>query len=177
MGVEHFTFYNISIGPATSCAMNHIGDWSNGEISVKVNSWHKYPQKKDNDIRHQVGMPQAINECIHTHKGVSKYMVFVDIDEFIVPESNTIKNYNQLIEYLLHQQNGKKEKIAAFRFRNAFYLKSRDSDATLLERCSQFRNNPQQFQVCQQLFTMKFDKRDEFRKWGSLCVLVRKRVW
>ncbi len=179
MGVEHFTFYNISIGPATSCVMNHIGEWSNGEISVKVNPWHKYPLKKDNEIKDQVGLAQAVNECTFTHKGVSKYMVFVDVDEFITPEITHLKNYHQLLDYLIEMENGSNTTIAEFRFRSAFYLKSRDPDASLLDECTPFRKSFQEFHVCQQLLTMKYDKREDFRTWSSRSkyIVVPEGAW
>ncbi len=44
--VENFTFYNLTIGPASSWVMNNFEEYTNDEISVKINPWHKYPQKK-----------------------------------------------------------------------------------------------------------------------------------
>lgn len=167
MGVEHFTFYNLTIGPAASCVMNNLEKWTNGEVSVKINPWHRYPQKRAKDIHFGKGLTPGINDCFYSHKGVSKYLVFVDMDEFLVPEIEGLDNFEKMINYLDENYDSGNNTFGEYRFRCAFYEKSRPQDNKLLDRCSEFRGNFQMFHICQQLWMMKFDKREEFRTYRS----------
>lgn len=93
LGVRHFTFYNGTIGPNVQCVLDrYIKD-----NLISILPWYLNMVSKI-EIRTE-GLFAAFNDCMYRNMYTSRYIVFVDIDEFIVPKQNY--TLIQLIKYSL----------------------------------------------------------------------------
>jgi len=161
MGVQQFTFYNMSIGPQLSCVMKQLQADSHHGVTVNIDPWQQYPVQDFSIVRYGHGLSGASNDCLLRHKGVSKYLMMVDVDEFIMPRKDTgLTNYNDLMEFL-DAQNAS-AKYGEYLFKNGFFERNREKDALLVDRCSYLRSNSFDFHVCQELFMMQFVKRENW---------------
>ncbi|GFR88103.1 UDP-galactose:beta-D-galactoside beta-1,4-galactosyltransferase [Elysia marginata] len=109
LGAGRVVLYNTSIGSNVRAVLEFYSRlWANGNgtLEVVVHSW-KLP---DLSI-HYKGQIAAMDDCLYRYGWLSKYMVFDDLDEFIVPQRHD--NWSQLI--------AEREKLnprhAAFMFR------------------------------------------------------------
>lgn len=89
MGVEHFTFYNNTIGPEVSCILNHYKE----EGVVTLLPW-KLPIVSQKEIRTE-GLFAALNDCLYRSMYKFSHALLIDLDEFIIP------NYNDTLPQLI----------------------------------------------------------------------------
>ena len=120
-GANHFIFYNYSSGPnVTSYLLNYerenIVEILKWDLPVKVETWP--PDLENQPEIHYFGQLAALNDCLYRTMATSKYAVFTDLDEFIVPKSPTTQTWQQMMQ-LLHGPN--KANSAVFIFRNTFF--------------------------------------------------------
>ena len=120
MGVEHFTFYNHTMGEKLSCLIEKVY----GNQVVTVLPWN-LPLISQKEIRTE-GLFAAFNDCVYRHRGASKYLVLVDLDEMIVPRRS--HNYSQLLTQL--DTLSHRGKIGAYSFQNAFFYLQWPDDMT-----------------------------------------------
>src|SRR5271154_4495538 len=90
MGVEKFTFYNISMGAEISCLLESYGD------IVDVLPWST-PYTDDGDFG-AYGQTMAYQHCRSRYKGISEFLIFVDVDEMIVPRQGAGNSYSEMME-------------------------------------------------------------------------------
>lgn len=89
---------------------------------VEVHPWHlpmktdTWPPTGDPEV-HYFAQMAALNDCLYRHKNSSKYLVFTDLDEFIIPYKHD--NWSQLIAHRLSQNANS----AAFHFKCIFFRK------------------------------------------------------
>ncbi|KAL1494409.1 hypothetical protein ABEB36_010012 [Hypothenemus hampei] len=118
MGVDHFTFYNHTIGPQVSCILDHY----RSEGIITLLPW-KLPMLSQKEIRTE-GLFAALNDCLYRSMYRYSHALLVDLDEYIIPNYNT--SLPQLINYLNHRLNTRT--TGSFSFQNAFFYLQWDDD-------------------------------------------------
>ncbi|CAB4066797.1 unnamed protein product [Lepeophtheirus salmonis] len=92
LGVTKFTFYNDTISSEVSCVLNHY----KSEGSVNVYPW-KLRMQSQKEIRTE-GLFAALNDCLYRNMNYFKYLMLIDVDEFVIPRMND--TIPEMIEYL-----------------------------------------------------------------------------
>lgn len=82
MGVEHFTFYNHTIGKEVDCILR---DYISKGI-VTMLPW-KLNMASQKEIRTE-GLFAALNDCLYRSMYRYSHVVLVDLDEYIIPRHN-----------------------------------------------------------------------------------------
>ncbi|CAH0563496.1 unnamed protein product [Brassicogethes aeneus] len=120
MGVEHFTFYNHTLGPQVDCILR---DYVKRGI-VTLLPW-QLDMISQKEIRTE-GLFAALNDCLYRSMYKFSHVLFIDLDEYIVPNYNN--TLPELIEYLNHRLNTRS--TGSYSFQNSFfYLQWADDDA------------------------------------------------
>ncbi|XP_023315301.1 uncharacterized protein LOC106648567 [Trichogramma pretiosum] len=130
MGVNHFTFYNTSITKEVSNVLAYYRD----EGFITVLPWKIPPKYKfEKDLRYN-GIFAALNDCLYRSSMIEayKYIVNVDLDEFIVPRK--YENYQSMMKQLDPESD---DRNAVFIFRNKFFY--------LMNKDNPFRITPQDY--------------------------------
>ncbi|KAJ8680224.1 hypothetical protein QAD02_016011 [Eretmocerus hayati] len=123
MGVDHFTIYNSSASENVSLVLEYYKKLG----ILTVIQWQLPPIYKFERTLRYNGIFAAMNDCLYRSSfiGGYKYIVNVDLDEFIVPRRYS--NYPQLMDHL--DPIAKPSQDAVFIFRNMFfYLIYEDSE-------------------------------------------------
>ncbi|XP_019880952.1 beta-1,4-galactosyltransferase galt-1 isoform X1 [Aethina tumida] len=120
MGVDHFTFYNHTVGPQVGCILQ---DYINRGI-VTMLPW-QLDMITQKEIRTE-GLFAALNDCLYRSMYKYSHVLLIDLDEYIIP------NYNdtlpQLIDYLNKRLNTRT--TGSYSFQNAFfYLQWQDDES------------------------------------------------
>ncbi|OXA46181.1 hypothetical protein Fcan01_19178 [Folsomia candida] len=115
MGIGHFTFYNMSIGPRVSCVMKSAA--VNAETPITILKWTS-PIPDDN-VLHLNGQLAQSNDCAFRYRGLSKHIIGVDYDEFLVPNYTHARNFGELINVLdtLWTSERRTGSLASYQFR------------------------------------------------------------
>ena len=113
LGIEHFVVYNFSIGNDVEQVLRY---YSNQGI-LDVNTWNL-----PNMQIHYYGQLAAINDCIYSNRGKSKYVIVKDFDEIFVP----YKDQNLLT--LISRTMERKPLAASLTFHNTFFNKKWPDD-------------------------------------------------
>jgi hypothetical protein len=127
LGVERFSFYNISIGPQVSCLMEQYRRF--GEIEglfMEVRPWGDPPSDK---IRMGLTLKAenqlaALNDCLFREVGRSRYVFHTDLDEFVVPHEKGIRSYFELIRRLDEmalKEGGGRAVVGVYQIPNVFF--------------------------------------------------------
>lgn len=88
-GADYFVFYNFSTGPNIDKVLNQYAK----EGLVQIVQWHiplemdTWPQINEVEI-HYFGQLAALNDCLYRNMHSSKFLVFSDMDELIVPRKH-----------------------------------------------------------------------------------------
>nr|CAH7759575.1 unnamed protein product [Callosobruchus chinensis] len=82
LGVEHFTFYNHTIGPQVSCILRDYE--TNGMVRLLPWRLNMVSQK---EIRTE-GLFAALNDCMYRSMYKFTHVALIDLDEYIVPRYN-----------------------------------------------------------------------------------------
>ncbi|XP_060567242.1 glycosyltransferase family 92 protein F13G3.3-like [Ruditapes philippinarum] len=122
LGAEQFIVYNYSSG---SNVQNVLEYYSKRGI-VKVVPWN-LPVKVDTLRRssnkpeiHYFGQVAALHDCLYRNKGISEFIVNLDLDEFIIPHDNKSQSWSDIIQQV-------KQNFNAYLFRNTFFKKEWDN--------------------------------------------------
>lgn len=115
LGADLFVFYNYSINWNVDVILEYyrqqgiieIVQW---HLPVKVDTW----SKKWKPEIHYFGQLPALNDCLHRNAQRSTYIVFQDLDEFIIPRKGY--SWNDMMKNLPTDKN-------VYIFRNAFFRK------------------------------------------------------
>ena len=111
IGVDHFTLYNHTIGSEVGCILQNYVD--KGLITILP--W-KLNIKSQKEIRTE-GLFAALNDCLYRYMYRYKYILMIDLDEYIVPHSNT--TLPELVDFLNTRADVRK--IGAISFQNSFF--------------------------------------------------------
>lgn len=113
LGASHFTFYKHNISETVEKILIYYQNL--GEVTV-VN-WTLPPEVSEREIWYH-GQILAIQDCLYRNMARFEYLIFVDIDEFIIP-----KNEMTWIEMLNSNINNDKmpELTAGYSFKSAFF--------------------------------------------------------
>ncbi|XP_045123799.1 uncharacterized protein LOC123511821 isoform X2 [Portunus trituberculatus] len=111
LGVEHFTLYNHTVGPGVDCVLRHYVS----EGVVTILPW-KLDIKSQKEIRTE-GLFAALNDCLYRLMYRHRYVLMIDLDEYIVPHANLT------LPHLLHYLHTKADanKVGAVSFQNSFF--------------------------------------------------------
>ena len=134
LGVSHFTFYNHLIGPKLSCILQHYNNEEEGEDLVTVLPWSlpfNDPVNSTIPLIHTKGILVSLNDCIYRHRGQSKYLILLDLDEIIIPrrrdEDGQVMNYTELVQSWIKGKDNITN-IGSFIVQNTFFYKELSTD-------------------------------------------------
>lgn len=116
LGANHIVFYNYSTDANVDRVLQYYIDKGVVEVvqwhlPMSVDVWPKIPNHRV-EI-HYFGQLAALNDCLYRNRYKSKYLVYQDLDEFIIPYKHS--NWHELIN-----STGAK---SAYFFRNVFFRK------------------------------------------------------
>lgn len=120
LGADKFTVYNHSI----ASNVLRVLDYYTKRGVVEIFQWNlpiSVPNVRGDKIPseiHYFGQVVALNDCLYRNKKFSKFVVNVDLDEFIIPHSDKIQTWHDLVS------NNK----TAYLFRNTFFKKEWSCD-------------------------------------------------
>lgn len=109
LGAEHFTLYIHSV---TARVMDVLETYAE-EGLVEIVNWRI--GRPFNESVYYYGENSCMNECIYRNMYKVKYLVFVDLDEVIVPQKAS--SWSEMMKGLDQPTRG------SFEFRNVFYYK------------------------------------------------------
>ncbi|XP_018322193.1 beta-1,4-galactosyltransferase galt-1 isoform X2 [Agrilus planipennis] len=118
MGVEHFVFYNHTVGHQVDCLLREY--ISKGVVTLLPWDLDLLSQK---EIRTE-GLFAAMNDCLYRTMYRFSHVLFIDFDEYIIPRSKP--TLPELIENLQRQRRG--PEVGAYSFQNAFFYLQWDDD-------------------------------------------------
>lgn len=115
LGASHFVFYKYSINKNVERVLDYYNDkgvelvqWN---LPMQVDTW---PKKNTPVEIHYFGQLGALNDCLYRNRYKSQYVVFQDLDEFIIPRKHS--NWSQLFATLPKNKG-------SYMFRNTFFRK------------------------------------------------------
>lgn len=116
LGADHYYFYNYSTEWNVDVVLNYYK--SRGLVTV-IN-WPLPPVLQNNrtygtseEVRlHYFGQLAMLNDCLNRNRGASKYVIFQDLDELIIPRTH--RSWNDLL-------NSLPTNMAAYMFRSSFF--------------------------------------------------------
>lgn len=116
LGANHFVFYNYSINKNVERVLDYyktkgIVEVLTWNLPMKVDTW---PPRKEPVEIHYFAQLGALNDCLLRNFIKSKYLVYTDLDEFIIPRKG--KSWREMLSNLPANQ-------AAYTFRNVFFRK------------------------------------------------------
>ncbi|CAG5128735.1 unnamed protein product [Candidula unifasciata] len=132
LGAEHFVVYNYSISPAVDQILQRYQQ----DGLVTVLPW-PLPTKQS----WYYGQMSALNDCVYRNRNISRFVVVVDTDEFVMPKNHS--NWMEMIaatspqEYdvstFVHSPNPPKKasaKTGCFIVRSSFFSTSSETNWT-----------------------------------------------
>ena len=126
LGADYFVFYNYSTWKTVDAILEYYKELGIAEViqwklPVKVDTWP--PQSEYVEV-HYFGQLAALNDCLFRNKGRSLYVVYQDLDEFIIPRKH--EDWFKLMKTL-------PPKHGSYMFRSTFFRKEwPDVNSTLL---------------------------------------------
>uniref|UniRef100_T1J425 Glycosyltransferase family 92 protein n=1 Tax=Strigamia maritima TaxID=126957 RepID=T1J425_STRMM len=111
LGVEHFTLYNHTIGKDAACVLRQYQD----EKVVSLLPW-QLDMESQKEIRTE-GLFAALNDCLYRNMYQYRYLLMIDLDEYIVPHRND--SLRQMVAHLMQRVDPKK--VGSFSFMNSFF--------------------------------------------------------
>ena len=124
LGVSKFTFYNQSMSNQASCVLDYYSDQMGTQLSVRT--WNLRAHDSHMDIHDEAGMA-ALNDCVYHNMKNVKYLLMIDLDEFIVPHMNN--TLQEMLEFLnskeIKMKSGRQVRsgklASSYNFKNAFF--------------------------------------------------------
>ncbi|BFZ19509.1 hypothetical protein BsWGS_22547 [Bradybaena similaris] len=151
LGAEHFMVYNYSISPA----VNQILQRYQEDGLVTVLPWSVPTQEV-----HYYGQMAALNDCNYRNRNISRFVVVVDTDEFIIPRNSpswmelidSISPQERDVSTFMHPSDPSKKgstTTGSFEFRSSFFSIDLTPDWTVIPSQSPLsheeRNNTLKF--------------------------------
>lgn len=132
LGAEKFTVYNHSVASNVSQVLDYYSKMGVVEIlpwNIPMFVPNVHGTKGPPEI-HYFGQVAALNDCLYRNKKFSKFIVNVDVDEFIIPRSDKLQTWQDLINALPRND--------AYLFLNTFFKgiepASTFRDASLIDK-------------------------------------------
>ncbi|XP_059159317.1 beta-1,4-galactosyltransferase galt-1-like [Physella acuta] len=97
LGAQRVVFYNHSTG----ANVDKVLDYYIQRGDIEVLPWHlplkteTWPPSGDPDV-HYFAQLASLNDCLYRYRNQSRYIVYTDIDEFIVPRNRD--NWHELVQ-------------------------------------------------------------------------------
>jgi len=113
-GIDKFVLYNLSSGGNIDKYVRYYVE--TGKLSIIQWPIFNNTSIETTDI-HYNGQLAAINDCLYRHLDTTRYITFLDLDEFLV--TRTGNNLMQMIEKI--QSPAAPEKYCSYTFQNVFY--------------------------------------------------------
>lgn len=123
LGVEHFFFYNHSVGQNVDILLRHYMQ----QKIVTVLPWN-LPVRSQKEIRTE-GIFSSLNDCVFRTMYLFHYVILLDFDEYIIPREHD--NYLEMLEKLEEDNKHIRGKPGSFVFRNTFFYLYWENDTTL----------------------------------------------
>jgi hypothetical protein len=117
LGADKFVIYNYSSAVNVAQVLDYYTKRNTTEViqwqlPMGVDTFPKTNKKKE---IHYFGQTAALNDCLFRNKKLSKYVVNLDVDEFIIPHSKHANNWNDIIH--------RKANASVYLFKNTFFRK------------------------------------------------------
>lgn len=122
LGVNHFVLYNHTVGTEVGCVLRRY--MLDGIVSVLPWQLDIASQK---EIRTE-GLFAALNDCLYRTMYRFRFVLMIDLDEFIVPYKNS--TLTAMLQTLM-QKNP--ERTGAYSFQNAFFYLQWPNDSASAE--------------------------------------------
>ncbi|XP_021375042.1 beta-1,4-galactosyltransferase galt-1-like [Mizuhopecten yessoensis] len=113
LGSSHLTFYIYDISDAVEKLLTFYEE--EGEVTL-VN-WKLSPQINEREIWYH-GQLLAIQDCLYRHMADFEYLLFVDLDEFLLPVYNY--TWSDMVHFLRNFES-ESNNVAGFSFKSAFF--------------------------------------------------------
>ncbi|XP_056644663.1 beta-1,4-galactosyltransferase galt-1 [Diorhabda sublineata] len=123
LGVEHFTFYNHTIGNQVNCILKDYAE--KGLVTILPWNLDMVSQK---DIRTE-GLFASLNDCLYRSMYKFSHILLIDLDEYILPKYND--TLGQMIDHLKNRLNTRS--TGSFSFQNAFFYLQWDDDDSVYD--------------------------------------------
>lgn len=114
LGIDHFLFYNHTVGPKVDCLLRH---YARNSSLITVLPWHRLDMKSQQEIRTE-GIFASLNDCLYRTMYRFKYVAMIDLDEFLVPHLDD--DLKMLLKRLTSLPMAR-DRAGAFSFQNAFF--------------------------------------------------------
>ncbi|CAG5132419.1 unnamed protein product [Candidula unifasciata] len=136
LGADKFVFYNHSTGPNVDKVLqmyrsHGIVDIQPWDLPVQTDTW---PPTKRPEI-HYFAQIASLNDCLHRYQNRSRYLVYQDLDEYIIPKS--VDTWAELIQ----DREKISGDISAFLFRCIFFRKEWPSPAKNFHKLAKIFNS------------------------------------
>ncbi|KAI5723748.1 hypothetical protein M8J76_010411 [Diaphorina citri] len=115
LGASHVNFYVNSVSDSIACILNAYKNQTTPYPYVSTYEW-RLNMVSQKEIRTE-GLFAALNDCLYRNMYRHSYIVFIDLDEFIVPKHNT--TLVELIHWL--SKHLSTHSIGSYSFQNAFF--------------------------------------------------------
>lgn len=115
LGIDHFLFYNHTVGPKVNCLLNQ---YTKNSDLITILPWHNLDMKSQEEIRTE-GIFASLNDCLYRTMFRFKYVLMIDLDEYIIP--NLDDNLKDLVLNRLTSSPSVRDRAGAFSFQNAFF--------------------------------------------------------
>ncbi|CAG5128457.1 unnamed protein product [Candidula unifasciata] len=123
LGAEHFVVYNYSISPAVDQILQRYQQ--DGLVTV-------LPWAVPTEEVHYYGQMAAVNDCGYRNRNISRFVVYVDTDELIIPRNHftwmelldTISPEEHDVSALMHPSDPSRKSLkttGSFNFRSSFF--------------------------------------------------------
>ena len=159
LGVQYFTFYNYSVANN----IGHVLSYYTKRGIVEVLPWNMPLSVKDPEEIHYYGQLAALNDCLYRDRHKTKYIAFIDIDEFIIPKRDDDYTWSEMLKHL--------PSVSSYGFRNVFFRRNLDS----LQPGSDYNKAARKYR----LITLAKVQRDKFifpMFWRSKLIVNPKKV-
>lgn len=138
LGVNFFTLYNHTTGPDVNRVLQYyekqgvleVIQWN---LPMGVDTW---PRTNTPVEIHYFGQLAASNDCLRRNRNFTKYLVIIDLDEFIIPRAEGAITLSQMMEKL--------PESGSYVFCNTFFREDWNDTAINFEnkdRATQFQLN------------------------------------
>ncbi|XP_045194658.2 uncharacterized protein LOC123550293 [Mercenaria mercenaria] len=118
LGADKFIVYNYS----STINVAHVLEYYSKRGLTEVVQWNlpvgvdTWPRENKSVEIHYFGQVAALQDCLYRNKGVSEFIVNLDVDEFIIPHGKNVTTWSDMLRQLKHDS-------IVYMFRNTFFKK------------------------------------------------------
>ncbi|XP_045193716.2 uncharacterized protein LOC123549585 isoform X2 [Mercenaria mercenaria] len=118
LGADKFIIYNYSSAINVARVLDYYSERGLTEVvqwnlPVGVDTW---PRENKTVEIYYFGQIAALHDCLYRNKGVSEFIVNLDVDEFIIPHGINVTKWSDMLMQLKQDSN-------VYLFRNTFFKK------------------------------------------------------